>query len=112
MTWLTNEQGIGSAAVAPWDQMPSIEPNDPGLNYSTVRTERLQKLKVILMYNLQPSYLSLDAINGDDKQVWLSQQAISRGVKTIYADAWSADCKSILPANLSKGALTLCRQTT
>ena len=27
----------------------------------------------------------------DEYQVWLSQQAIARGLKTIYADAWSAD---------------------
>jgi len=67
--------GIGSAQVAPWDQMPSIEPNDPGLNYST------------------PTYLTLGEINGDDRQLWLSKQAIARGVHTIYADAWSADCK-------------------
>jgi len=79
--------------LQPWDQMvkqsmilvldngnsnfsfqPSIEPNDPGLNYST------------------PTYLTLDQINGDDRQLWLSKQAISRGVHTIYADAWSADC--------------------
>lgn len=65
--------GIGSAQVAPWDQMPSIEPNDPGLNYS------------------RPTYLTLGDINGDEKQLWLSKQAISRGVHTIYADAWSAD---------------------
>lgn len=28
--------------------------------------------------------------NDDSGQVWLSQQAMSYGVKTIYADAWSA----------------------
>lgn len=27
----------------------------------------------------------------DEYQVWLSHQAIARGLKTIYADAWSAD---------------------
>ena len=27
----------------------------------------------------------------DEYQVWLSHQAIARGVKYIYADAWSAD---------------------
>jgi O-glycosyl hydrolase len=26
----------------------------------------------------------------DSNQVWVSQQAVSYGVKTIYADAWSA----------------------
>jgi hypothetical protein len=27
----------------------------------------------------------------DEYQVWLAQQALARGVKYIYADAWSAD---------------------
>jgi hypothetical protein len=42
----------------------------------------------------QPTYVPLSAINGDDKQLWLAQQAISRGVTKVYADAWSADCNS------------------
>ena len=27
----------------------------------------------------------------DEYQVWLSHQALARGLQTIYADAWSAD---------------------
>lgn len=47
----------------------SIEPASPGSPTAT------------------PAYV-FDGI--DEGQVWLSQQAISYGVKTIYADAWSA----------------------
>ncbi|KAI1269153.1 glycoside hydrolase family 5 protein [Xylariaceae sp. FL1019] len=47
----------------------SIEPASPGSNSST------------------PTYVW----DGDDAgQVWFSKQAVSYGVKTIYADAWSA----------------------
>ncbi|KAI1437891.1 glycoside hydrolase family 5 protein [Xylaria sp. CBS 124048] len=47
----------------------SIEPNDPGSPSAT------------------PDYIW----DGNDSgQVWFSQQAMSYGVKTIYADAWSA----------------------
>jgi O-glycosyl hydrolase len=47
----------------------SIEPVSPGTNTST------------------PSYV-WDGV--DAGQVWFSQQAMGYGVKTIYADAWSA----------------------
>ena len=47
----------------------SIEPTNPGSPSST------------------PSYVW---DNNDRGQVWFSKQAISYGVKTIYADAWSA----------------------
>jgi O-glycosyl hydrolase len=47
----------------------SIEPTSPGSPSST------------------PTYVWDD---NDAGQVWLSQQAVSYGVKTIYADAWSA----------------------
>jgi O-glycosyl hydrolase len=47
----------------------SIEPTSPGLSTNT------------------PTY-SWDDI--DSGQVWFTQQAVSYGVKTIYADAWSA----------------------
>jgi O-glycosyl hydrolase len=47
----------------------SIEPNNPGSPSKT------------------PSYVW----DGDDSgQLWFTKQAISYGVKTIYADAWSA----------------------
>ena len=47
----------------------SIEPNSPGSPSST------------------PTYVW---DNNDEGQVWFSKQAMSYGVKTIYADAWSA----------------------
>ena len=47
----------------------SIEPNSPGSPSAT------------------PNYVW---DGSDSGQVWFSQQAVSYGVKTIYADAWSA----------------------
>lgn len=47
----------------------SIEPNNPGSPSAT------------------PSYVW---DNNDSGQVWFTKQAVSYGVKTIYADAWGA----------------------
>lgn len=61
--------GIGSSVDSEKDFMMSIEPVSPGSPSSP------------------PNYVW----NGsDESQVWLSQQAIGYGVRTIYADAWSA----------------------
>jgi O-glycosyl hydrolase len=38
----------------------------------------------------------------DTDQLWLSQQALSYGVQTIYADAWSAPAYMKSNANDSK----------
>lgn len=65
--------GIGSSSEEGWDHMESIEPVAPRSNSST------------------PHYVSLDSLRGDQAQIWFTQQAIARGVKMVYADAWSAD---------------------
>ncbi|MCJ1379932.1 hypothetical protein MMC17_003035 [Xylographa soralifera] len=63
--------GIGSSPTDPFDHMKSIAPTAPASNSS------------------QLNYIPLP--RDDEYQVWLSHQAIARGVKYIYADAWSAD---------------------
>ncbi|KAK6432017.1 hypothetical protein LTR95_011814 [Oleoguttula sp. CCFEE 5521] len=69
MTILRN--GLGSSPDQPFDLMKSIAPTAPRSNSS------------------QLNFIPLP--REDQYQVWLSYQAISRGVDTIYADAWSAD---------------------
>jgi len=69
MTILRN--GLGSATSDPFDLMKSIAPVAPASNSSALNFIPLPR--------------------EDEYQVWLSHQAISRGVNTIYADAWSAD---------------------
>ncbi|MCJ1438235.1 hypothetical protein MMC27_007622 [Xylographa pallens] len=63
--------GIGSSPDDPFDLMKSIAPTAPASNSSKL------------------NYIPLP--RNDEYQVWLSHQAIARGVKYIYADAWSAD---------------------
>ncbi|MCJ1402268.1 hypothetical protein MMC11_005488 [Xylographa trunciseda] len=63
--------GLGSSPDDPFDLMKSIAPIAPASNSS------------------QLNYIPLP--RDDEYQVWLSHQAIARGVKYIYADAWSAD---------------------
>jgi len=69
MTILRN--GLGSSPDQPFDLMKSIAPVAPESNSSELNFIPLPR--------------------EDQYQVWLSYQAISRGVNTIYADAWSAD---------------------
>ena len=69
MTILRN--GLGSAPDDPFDLMKSIAPVAPASNSSELNFIPLPR--------------------EDEYQVWLSHQAIARGVNTIYADAWSAD---------------------
>ncbi|KAK5130480.1 hypothetical protein LTR08_002002 [Meristemomyces frigidus] len=69
MTILRN--GIGSSPEDGFDHMKSITPTAPRSNSS------------------QLNYIPLP--RNDEYQVWLSYQAIARGVNYIYADAWSAD---------------------
>jgi len=69
MTILRN--GLGSAVDEPFDLMKSIAPTAPRSNSSRLNFIPLPR--------------------EDQYQVWLSHQAIARGVNTIYADAWSAD---------------------
>ncbi|KAK5624840.1 hypothetical protein RRF57_000556 [Xylaria bambusicola] len=61
--------GIGSSPDMSSDHMVSIQPKSPGGPSSP------------------PQYVW---DGSDNKQLWVSQEAIKRGVKTIYADAWSA----------------------
>lgn len=61
--------GIGSSPDMSSDHMVSIQPKSPGGPSST------------------PQYVW---DGSDNKQLWVSQEAIKRGVRTIYADAWSA----------------------
>jgi glucuronoarabinoxylan endo-1,4-beta-xylanase len=61
--------GIGSSPTNEADHMQSIAPVSPGSPDST------------------PTFVW---DGSDNSQVWLSQQAAARGVRTIYADAWSA----------------------
>lgn len=64
--------GAGFSIIRNWIPSTtalSIEPNSPGLASN------------------KPNY----TWDGDDEgQVWFTKQAVSYGVKTIYADAWSA----------------------
>lgn len=69
MTILRN--GLGSSPTDPFDLMKSIAPTAPRSNSSRLNFIPLPR--------------------DDQYQVWLSHQAIARGVNTIYADAWSAD---------------------
>jgi len=69
MTILRN--GLGSSPDDPFDLMKSIAPTAPASNSSELNFIPLPR--------------------EDEYQVWLSHQAIARGVNTIYADAWSAD---------------------
>jgi len=61
--------GIGSSPDMSADHMVSIAPKNPGGPNKP------------LLYSWDGS---------DNKQLWVSQEAVKRGVKTIYADAWSA----------------------
>ncbi|KAK6223951.1 hypothetical protein LQW54_000097 [Pestalotiopsis sp. IQ-011] len=61
--------GIGSSPDMSSDHMVSIAPKSPG-------------------GPSKPLVYSWDG--SDNKQMWVSQEAVKRGVKTIYADAWSA----------------------
>ncbi|KAI1334429.1 glycoside hydrolase family 30 protein [Xylariaceae sp. FL0016] len=61
--------GIGSSPDMSSDHMVSIQPKSPGGPTSA------------------PKYVW---DGSDNKQLWVSQEAVKRGVKTIYADAWSA----------------------
>ncbi|KAI3335289.1 glycoside hydrolase family 30 protein [Ustulina deusta] len=61
--------GIGSSPDMSADHMVSIQPKSPGGPSSP------------------PQYIW---DGSDNKQLWVSQEAVKRGVKTIYADAWSA----------------------
>ncbi|KAH8883680.1 glycoside hydrolase [Thozetella sp. PMI_491] len=61
--------GIGSSPNSSYDWMNTIEPTSPGSPNAT------------------PTYL----FDGKDAgQLWIAQQAVKYGVKTFYADAWSA----------------------
>jgi glucosylceramidase len=61
--------GIGSSPTDTYDLMKTIEPVSPGAPDAPPRYEW----------------------DGDDNsQVWLSREALRRGVRAIYADAWSA----------------------
>ncbi|KAH6652034.1 glycoside hydrolase superfamily [Truncatella angustata] len=61
--------GIGSSPDMSSDHMVSIAPKSPGGPSKP------------LVYTWDGS---------DNKQLWVSQEAVKRGVRTIYADAWSA----------------------
>ncbi|KAI8628347.1 glycoside hydrolase family 30 protein [Xylariaceae sp. FL1651] len=61
--------GIGSSPDMNSDHMVSIQPKSPGGPAS-------------------PPKYTWDG--SDNKQLWVSQEAAKRGVRTIYADAWSA----------------------
>lgn len=61
--------GIGSSPDMSSDHMVSIAPKSPGGPSSAMQ------------YVWDGS---------DNKQLWVSQEAVKRGVRTIYADAWSA----------------------
>lgn len=61
--------GIGSSTSDRYDLMKTIEPVSPGSPDAT------------------PNYVW---DGNDNSQVWLSKQALRRGVRAIYADAWSA----------------------
>ncbi|KAF2094001.1 glycoside hydrolase family 30 protein [Rhizodiscina lignyota] len=61
--------GIGSSPNNTADHMVSIEPVSPGSPHT------------------KPHYVWTGDDNG---QVWLSKEAYKRGVRTFYADAWSA----------------------
>ncbi|KAI0148971.1 glycoside hydrolase family 30 protein [Pestalotiopsis sp. NC0098] len=61
--------GIGSSPDMSSDHMVSIAPKSPG-------------------GPTKPLVYSWDG--SDNKQLWVSQEAVKRGVRIVYADAWSA----------------------
>jgi O-glycosyl hydrolase len=61
--------GIGSSPDSSSDHMVSIQPKNPGGP------------------NAEPKYVW---DGNDNSQVWLSKEAVKYGVKTFYANAWSA----------------------
>lgn len=78
--------GIGSSINRTYDLMKSIAPTDPG----------------------SPSAnLNYEWDHDDNGQVRLTKDAVARGVKTIYADAWSAPAYMKSNANDSNGG-SLC----
>ncbi|KAL2069042.1 hypothetical protein VTL71DRAFT_15380 [Oculimacula yallundae] len=63
--------GLGSSPTDGWDLMKSIAVNEPASNSSKIDFIPFSRR--------------------DEYQVWLTTEAISRGVHTVFADAWSAD---------------------
>ncbi|KAI0892748.1 glycoside hydrolase family 30 protein [Annulohypoxylon nitens] len=78
--------GIGSSPDMSSDHMVSIQPKSPGGPSST------------------PNYVW---DGSDNKQLWVSQEAVKRGVRTIYANAWSAPGYMKTNGNDANGG-TLC----
>ncbi|KAI0593103.1 glycoside hydrolase family 30 protein [Biscogniauxia sp. FL1348] len=78
--------GIGSSPDMSSDHMVSIQPANPGGPTS------------------EPKYVW---DGSDNKQLWVSQEAVKRGVKTIYANAWSAPGYMKTNGNDANGG-TLC----
>jgi O-glycosyl hydrolase len=70
--------GLGSDTTDPFDLMKSIAPVPPASNSSAL------------------NYIPLP--RNDQWQVWLSKEAIARGVYTIYADAWSGELNNLIAA--------------
>ncbi|KAI1208499.1 glycoside hydrolase family 30 protein [Annulohypoxylon truncatum] len=78
--------GIGSSPDMSSDHMVSIQPKSPGGPSSA------------------PNYVW---DGSDNKQLWVSQEAAKRGVKTFYANAWSAPGYMKTNGNDANGG-TLC----
>ncbi|KAI0016389.1 glycoside hydrolase family 30 protein [Xylariomycetidae sp. FL0641] len=78
--------GIGSSPDMSSDHMVSIQPKSPGGPSS------------------EPKYVW---DGSDNKQLWVSQEAVKRGVRTIYANAWSAPGYMKTNGNDANGG-TLC----
>ncbi|KAI2602154.1 glycoside hydrolase family 30 protein [Hypoxylon sp. NC1633] len=78
--------GIGSSPDMSSDHMVSIQPKSPGGPSSA------------------PNYIW---DGSDNKQLWVSQEAVKRGVKTVYANAWSAPGYMKTNGNDANGG-TLC----
>lgn len=78
--------GIGSSINNPYDLMKSIAPTSPGSPGAN---------------------MSYEWDGNDNGQVRLTKDAIARGVKTIYADAWSAPAYMKNNGNDSNGG-SLC----
>ncbi|KAI1493570.1 glycoside hydrolase family 30 protein [Biscogniauxia mediterranea] len=78
--------GIGSSPDMSSDHMVSIQPTNPGGPTS------------------EPKYVW---DGSDNKQLWVSQEAAKRGLKTIYANAWSAPGYMKTNGNDANGG-TLC----
>ena len=68
--------GIGSSVTNPYDLMKSIAPTSPGSNTSA------------LNYDWEGTTLGRFGL--DNGQMQLTKDALARGVKYVYADAWSA----------------------